>query len=193
MASNLLQLRPGFQRAGPSFLTRAARDEAAQLDERSSASHVAQGGRQGATISGEQGISKQRALHLDGEGHQLPGKLGKPSFEGDHDGPHQPGTQPSRGQSETDPLLLKGDGTNHKASAPSGHTMNGTWGGYKDKAPLNSSDGDSKLSTFSGVFVPTSLNVLSILMFLRFGFILGQCGVVGMIGIVRALMSVLIW
>ena len=42
--------------------------------------------------------------------------------------------------------------------------------------------GTSKLGTFAGVFVPTSLNVLSILMFLRFGFILGQGGVVGMLG-----------
>ncbi|MCJ1385248.1 hypothetical protein MMC17_008369 [Xylographa soralifera] len=42
--------------------------------------------------------------------------------------------------------------------------------------------GYSKLGTFSGVFVPTSLNVLSILMFLRFGFILGQSGFLGMMG-----------
>ncbi|KAF2454910.1 amino acid permease-domain-containing protein [Lineolata rhizophorae] len=42
--------------------------------------------------------------------------------------------------------------------------------------------GSSKLGTFAGVFVPTTLNVLSILMFLRFGFILGQTGVVGMMG-----------
>ncbi|KAK9239121.1 amino acid permease-domain-containing protein [Lipomyces kononenkoae] len=40
-----------------------------------------------------------------------------------------------------------------------------------------------KMGTFSGVFIPTTLNVLSILMFLRFGFILGQVGVIGMIGI----------
>lgn len=42
--------------------------------------------------------------------------------------------------------------------------------------------GSEKLGTFSGVFVPTSLNVLSILMFIRFGFILGQSGVVGIMG-----------
>lgn len=36
-----------------------------------------------------------------------------------------------------------------------------------------------KLGTFSGVFLPTALNVLSILMFLRFGFILGQMGILG--------------
>lgn len=33
--------------------------------------------------------------------------------------------------------------------------------------------GGDKLGMFSGVYVPTCLNVLSILMFLRFGFILG--------------------
>jgi potassium/chloride transporter 9 len=42
--------------------------------------------------------------------------------------------------------------------------------------------GTDKLDTFAGVFVPVTLNVLSILMFLRFGFILGQAGVVGMMG-----------
>lgn len=42
--------------------------------------------------------------------------------------------------------------------------------------------GHHKLGTFSGVFVPTCLNVLSILMFLRFGFILGQGGVLGIMG-----------
>ncbi|RMD41899.1 hypothetical protein DV735_g3219, partial [Chaetothyriales sp. CBS 134920] len=43
-----------------------------------------------------------------------------------------------------------------------------------------------KLGTFSGVFVPTSINVLSILMFIRFGFILGQSGVIGMLGMLIA-------
>jgi solute carrier family 12 (potassium/chloride transporters), member 9 len=38
-----------------------------------------------------------------------------------------------------------------------------------------------KLGTFEGVFMPTTLNVMSILMFLRFGFILGQIGILGML------------
>ncbi|KAI9742355.1 MAG: hypothetical protein M1818_003888 [Claussenomyces sp. TS43310] len=42
--------------------------------------------------------------------------------------------------------------------------------------------GNEKLGTFSGVFVPTCLNIFSILMFLRFGFILGQAGITGMLG-----------
>ncbi|ORY79474.1 amino acid permease-domain-containing protein, partial [Protomyces lactucae-debilis] len=36
-----------------------------------------------------------------------------------------------------------------------------------------------KLDTFKGVFMPTALNVLSILMFLRFSFIVGQAGFLG--------------
>jgi hypothetical protein len=40
----------------------------------------------------------------------------------------------------------------------------------------------AKLGTFSGVFVPTTLYTFSILMFLRFGFILGQTGVIGFMG-----------
>lgn len=53
----------------------------------------------------------------------------------------------------------------------------------KDKNGRRRSIEESKkLGTFSGVFVPTTLNVLSILMFLRFGFILGQAGLLGILG-----------
>ncbi|KAE8147679.1 cation chloride cotransporter [Aspergillus avenaceus] len=52
--------------------------------------------------------------------------------------------------------------------------------GQKNRASDSTTD---KLGTFSGVFVPTTLNVLSILMFLRFGFILGQAGLLGMLGL----------
>lgn len=52
------------------------------------------------------------------------------------------------------------------------------------KSPGGALDKDdtaqNKLGTFEGVFIPTTLNVLSILMFLRFGFILGQTGILGM-------------
>lgn len=58
----------------------------------------------------------------------------------------------------------------------------GTSPGPKAGSMLRPTGGTDKLGTFSGVFVPTVLNVLSILMFLRFGFILGQSGVIGIMG-----------
>ncbi|KAF2669612.1 hypothetical protein BT63DRAFT_425289 [Microthyrium microscopicum] len=48
----------------------------------------------------------------------------------------------------------------------------------------------AKLGTFTGVFIPTSLNVFSILMFLRFGFILGQVGILGFFGMLIACYSI---
>jgi potassium/chloride transporter 9 len=53
---------------------------------------------------------------------------------------------------------------------------------HKHGHRFRSTDEPKKLGTLSGVFVPTTLNVLSILMFLRFGFILGQAGVLGILG-----------
>ncbi|EFR01649.1 solute carrier family 12 member 3 [Nannizzia gypsea CBS 118893] len=50
----------------------------------------------------------------------------------------------------------------------------------REKLAQDEGNGPQKLGSFSGVFVPTTLNVLSILMFLRFGFVLGQSGVLGM-------------
>ena len=40
----------------------------------------------------------------------------------------------------------------------------------------------NKLGVVSGVYIPVCLNILSILMFLRFGLILGQVGLLGMLG-----------
>ncbi|KAK3325864.1 amino acid permease-domain-containing protein [Apodospora peruviana] len=41
----------------------------------------------------------------------------------------------------------------------------------------------NKLGTVSGVYIPVCLNILSILMFLRFGVILGEIGLIGMLGL----------
>lgn len=41
----------------------------------------------------------------------------------------------------------------------------------------------SKLGLLSGVYIPVCLNIMSILMFLRFGLILGQVGFLGILGI----------
>lgn len=46
-------------------------------------------------------------------------------------------------------------------------------------AAKHSGAAPEKLGTYEGVFLPTTLNVLSILMFLRFGFIIGQAGAMG--------------
>jgi potassium/chloride transporter 9 len=51
----------------------------------------------------------------------------------------------------------------------------------REKA-ANGPNSKAGLGTFQGVFVPTSLNIFSILVFLRFGFILGQSGVIGFFG-----------
>lgn len=43
-----------------------------------------------------------------------------------------------------------------------------------------------KLGTFDGVYVPVCLNLIGIILFLRFGFILGQAGLLGAIGLLLA-------
>lgn len=56
-----------------------------------------------------------------------------------------------------------------------------------DKRPsLSGSDVSkkaTKLGVVSGVYIPVYLNILSILMFLRFGLILGQVGLLGILGL----------
>lgn len=48
----------------------------------------------------------------------------------------------------------------------------------------------NKLGLVSGVFIPVCLNIFSILLFLRFGLILGQVGLVGMLGECQSLLIV---
>jgi solute carrier family 12 (potassium/chloride transporters), member 9 len=40
----------------------------------------------------------------------------------------------------------------------------------------------SKLGVVDGVYIPVCLNIFSILMFLRFGLIVGEVGLLGMLG-----------
>jgi solute carrier family 12 (potassium/chloride transporters), member 9 len=54
--------------------------------------------------------------------------------------------------------------------------------GAREKAANGAANPKARLGTFQGVFIPTSLNIFSILVFLRFGFILGQSGVIGFFG-----------
>lgn len=47
----------------------------------------------------------------------------------------------------------------------------------------------SKLGTVSGVYIPVCLNIISILLFLRFSLILGQVGLLGILGTCSLLCS----
>ncbi|KAF9399524.1 hypothetical protein BGZ94_005708, partial [Podila epigama] len=48
--------------------------------------------------------------------------------------------------------------------------------------PVLATTKSSKLGTFSGVFIPCVLSIWGIILFLRFGFIIGQAGVMGTLG-----------
>lgn len=111
-------------------------------------------------------------------------------------------TQPTRAQRHSAPAKALGGLSklwHRKGSGEAEQEQNGggiSSGVALSPGPLRDSSADKKdrhgrrrsveepkkLGTFSGVFVPTSLNVLSILMFLRFGFILGQAGLLGTLG-----------
>lgn len=46
---------------------------------------------------------------------------------------------------------------------------------------------DGRLGLMSGVYIPVCLNIMSILMFLRFGLIVGQVGFLGILGTIVTL------
>lgn len=172
--------RPNLKRGRPTFLTRTATDDAAQLFRRASL---------GAT-------DKVRTARQHADSH-------KP-YEPDHlESSPEEQRQQATGRSYdggADPDLHSHShsrrtkrGSNPSAVTPSPAAQSRQYprrkGNGLEKAPFQVTGtvprplgGSEKLGTFSGVFVPTSLNVLSILMFIRWGFILGQGGVVGMMG-----------
>jgi len=95
-----------------------------------------------------------------------------------------PGSHTPHNHNESAPLLKR-----RRDSSYFRRSSTGAWSGHYDSTqqadhePIDDEmaieNNGNKLGTFDGVFVPTALNVLSILMFLRFGFILGQMGIIG--------------
>lgn len=61
----------------------------------------------------------------------------------------------------------------------------GEGGPAKKRSSISEQRHGTKLGTVSGVYVPVFLSIMSILMFLRFGLILGQIGFVGMLGLTK--------
>lgn len=181
--------RGTLPRNRPTFLARTATDDAAQLLRRSS-------------FSASPGVPEQSAAGQDGSIHTASrpptarsaatissltrtdevspsGIYG--TFNGTRD--DQETYQPSE-RTAAQPYLPEASETApiiHKVEKPSLPKV----GSFP--RPVG---GTEKLDTFSGVFVPTSLNVLSILMFIRFGFILGQSGVVGMLAMLAVAYSI---
>jgi potassium/chloride transporter 9 len=172
--------RDTLTRGRPTFLTRTATDDAAQLFRRTSlpaTSHDRSSGK--AEQKGEfnrpnaptvvpSTVEAQQAHKTTG------GTLG---------GAHVGATEPHDVRVDTNSRPTKKEG-GHVHTSQSPRKGNGN---EKLLLPRTGTTarptGDAeKLGTFSGVFVPTTLNVLSILMFIRWGFILGQGGVLGMMG-----------
>ena len=174
-------------RTRSNFLTRTATDDAAQLDRR---------------LSFIPSSAEERRPLLQ---RDVSGKPYEPTTSSTHPSPRRPET--------TKRVLGYFDGSNDRP-AEVRRSSNNSWRKSSRRQLADSSltaqmhndaerkefrgtqpkigsmprpiGGSGKLGTFSGVFVPTTLNVLSILMFLRFGFILGQSGVVGMLAMLAA-------
>lgn len=173
--------RGTIPRRGPTFLTRTATDEAAQLLRRSSfPTDTEEQLRPGsATQDGSvhdlsrpataRSSASSPAIHRTNE-------MPSSSLYGTLDGPHD-------GRETTPPTMPEDPLTSHvqDASNKAEKSFVPKLGAFPRPVA-----GTGKLDTFSGVFVPTSLNVLSILMFIRFGFVLGQSGVVGMLAMLVA-------
>ncbi|KAJ5675644.1 hypothetical protein N7462_008541 [Penicillium macrosclerotiorum] len=163
-----------MSRRRPNFSTRTAEEDVARLDPNES----------GTSPSGD----RARLLHWPAHSwfrHQ----------QSDPESPdhrHAFWASPFRGLSQwwnkkkvhEEELGGTGDNTLRRTSLSTGPLRDSS-ADKKDKPGYRSRsiEEQKKLGTFSGVFVPTTLNVLSILMFLRFGFILGQAGLLGILGL----------
>ncbi|OAP62507.1 hypothetical protein AYL99_04712 [Fonsecaea erecta] len=179
--------RGSVTRRGPTFLTRTATDEAAQLLRRSSFPGTPEEHRPAsAPDDSVQTLSRPATAQSSVSIPPLAPVDTTTSSKvyGTFDGPHE-----SRDDAQTpEPTAATQNSARHSVAA----YFRGIPGKIEKSVLHNDGmgprpvGGSEKLGTFSGVFVPTSLNVLSILMFIRFGFILGQSGVIGMLAMLVA-------
>ncbi|KAH0836278.1 Solute carrier family 12 member 9 [Fonsecaea pedrosoi] len=179
--------RGSVARRGPTFLTRTATDEAAQLLRRSSfpatpeehrpaSAHDASVHTLSRPATAQSSVSVPPLATVD--------TVASSKVYGTFDGPPD---SPDDTQLP-DPIPAVQNSSGHSLGAyiraiPSKVEKSFL---HHDSVPPRPAGGSEKLGTLSGVFVPTSLNVLSILMFIRFGFILGQSGVIGMLAMLVA-------
>ncbi|ETN38410.1 uncharacterized protein HMPREF1541_06445 [Cyphellophora europaea CBS 101466] len=172
------------RRGRPTFLTRTATDEAAQLLRRSSDPSLpvyadqpqVRNTQEAEILSGQQTPPADLSISRQGFAKQVVNLLTDGS--GDHSRPPTALAETSEdGRTHTVPLnqdfLIHGGSETDEQKT-------------KSEVPPPPVRSPQKLDTFSGVFVPVSLNVLSILMFIRFGFVLGQSGLVGILGMLVA-------
>ncbi len=186
--------RPAMPRGRPTFLTRTATDDADRLQRRSSAPAPWQG-----KFPAEPTTTDSRADNASKNPYQPLTEQSTPPprqyaftrrLLGDVlDGAADSADKPRRSSSQRlqrdverqpllEPRLVATDTTSNGAGAKESKADL-----TRPGAPPRPVGGTDKLDTLSGVFVPTTLNVLSILMFIRFGFVLGQGGVVGMMAL----------
>jgi solute carrier family 12 (potassium/chloride transporters), member 9 len=174
-------------RGRPTFLARTATDDAAQLFRRASFNTASQA--LGSEISSKDQDLSNTYKPTDNLSPAEPSEhehtkriFGKP-YDGGNDTSNGSPVRKAREQkskqngarSIADDSLT---GQMHQHSRSQAKGEKSTF--QRTSSALRAVNGSQKLGTFSGVFVPTSLNVLSILMFIRFGFILGQSGILGM-------------
>ncbi len=182
--------RGNLQRSRSNFLTKTATDNAAQLDRRYSTPEEQQTSRvpQHSGFSGNAYEPLSNASEPPPHRHELT-KRTFDGLNGNNNAPTPTRRSSSGRRRSSRNLLGESSLTTQMYKETRSKSQDVSLCAPRIGSMPRPVGGHEKLGTFSGVFVPTTLNVLSILMFLRFGFILGQSGVLGMLGksLIRAI------